>query len=81
MTGVQTCALPIFKKPFSGIIAVKSSLDGRNIEQTAETKMLYTNRTVSSLYLNQIGKWHVVDIKGYFDLTYLEFIGLRAGRR
>lgn len=70
-----------FKTMSTGTLEVDSSLDGINlgIELHFEQAFTSTNQVVA--YPTYSAKWHNITVRGKFDISYLEFIGLQKGKR
>jgi hypothetical protein len=70
-----------FKSPSSGVIKIHSSLDGVEL-----TPGLSVSKTFSSSYSATVaggfpGSWCDIEIRGNFDISYLEYRGFTQGRR
>lgn len=70
-----------FRFPVTGEIIVSSSLDGRNPEAGLTKRDAYTDATWYNMGVGAAGKWHTIIIKGNYDITHLEYVGLAQGRR
>lgn len=65
----------------TGAVRINSSIEGKLIEPSFTTT---TNFAASSMWQVNGGyaaKWHTITVLGSFDLSYMEFRGIPAGRR
>lgn len=65
----------------AGAVRINSSIEGKLIEPSFTTT---TNFVASSMWQVNGGysaKWHTITVLGSFDLAYMEFRGIPAGRR
>lgn len=65
----------------AGAVRINSSIEGKLIEPSFTTT---TNFVASSMWQVNGGyaaKWHTITVLGSFDLSYMEFRGIPAGRR
>lgn len=65
----------------TGAVRINSSIEGKLIEPSFTTT---TNFIASSMWQVNGGyaaKWHTITVLGSFDLSYMEFRGIPAGRR
>lgn len=70
-----------FANPSTGSIILDSSSDGRTLDLGLSTSQSITSALLTTLWLNQSGRWHTVKITGQFDLSGMEFRGSTRGRR
>jgi hypothetical protein len=70
-----------FRTPSTGVMEVETSLDGRNPEASLVKAEVFENAFNHTLTYGFSGKWHNITIKGIYDIQYLEYKGVLAGRR
>lgn len=69
-----------FRASPSCVMVVDTSLDGLGLEPALAREFILEDM-YNTEYLNNSGRWHTISLYGKFDLQYLEFRGIIAGRR
>lgn len=67
--------------PFTGNLELNSSLDGESLETYLTSLTSFSNVYKALCYPGVSGRWHTISVTGKFDIKYLEFRGVVAGRR
>jgi hypothetical protein len=70
-----------FRRPFTGIIGVDASLDGRSIHSELHQEETFAGVGLARIYPTHAGKWYTMSIGGEFDLRSIEFTGRVSGIR
>lgn len=70
-----------FRRPFTGIIGVDASLDGRSIHSMFHEEETFVGVGLARVYPTHAGKWYTMSIGGEFDLRSIEFTGRVSGIR
>jgi len=69
------------KTPCTGIVTVKASLEGKNLTAGFSKSVAYTDEDNIQLNGLPTGKWHNIEIRGRFDISYMEYRGIIQGKR
>lgn len=70
-----------FRRPFTGIIGIDASLDGRSIHSEFHEEEIFAGVGLARLYPAHAGKWYTISLGGEFDLRSIEFTGRISGIR
>ena len=70
-----------FRRPFTGIIGIDASLDGRSIHSEFHEEETFVGVGLARIYPTRAGKWYTMSIGGEFDLRSIEFTGRVSGIR
>ncbi len=65
----------------TGTITVETSVEGKNLSAGFSRTDNYVDSNLIIFYGGYTGKWHNMRLNGIFDITYLEYRGIRTGRR
>jgi len=69
------------KTPCTGFLSVYSSLEGKNLSSGFSKVEPFTDSDNITLYGGPTAKWHNIEIRGRFDISYLEYRGIIQGKR
>lgn len=70
-----------FAKPSKGTLRIEGSLDSRQLEAGLTESVTFDNVLTEQLNTTSSAKWYNIVLSGMYDITHLEFRGVRAGRR
>lgn len=70
-----------FAGPSTGYIVAEPSYDAQFPEASNTAIEAFEDANQATLFANLSAKWYNVVISGKYDISYLEFRGVRAGRR
>lgn len=62
-------------------VTVETSLEGTNLTTGLSKSESYVAATKIDFYGGYTGRWHNITIAGRFDISYLEFRGIKSGLR
>ena len=80
MTKLHTVAAT-FRQGGKGTVEVDTSLDGISLDPDLHTAFSFASVGKASSYLNNIGKYHTITLRGTYDLQGLEFRSSISSRR
>jgi len=69
------------KQPCDCTITLDTSLSGANLTTGLSKSESYVAATKMDFYGGYTGRWHNITIEGRFDISYLEFRGIKSGLR
>ena len=70
-----------FKSASSGVIKVHTSLDGVELTSGLTVTQSFASAYSATVYGAYPGSWTDIEIRGKFDIAYLEYRGFTQGRR
>lgn len=80
MTTLQEVILQ-FHLLSTGTVKVETSLDGKTVEASLTKQEDFTDVRNITFKTGSTGRWHNLIISGQFDLTYIQVVAYRSGRR
>ena len=80
MTSLQELRVHM-KTPCTGTLTVHSSLEGKNLSAGFTQVQEFVNSDNILMTGGPTGKWHNVEIRGRFDIAYMEYRGIIQGKR